>query len=293
VLLAEARRRADEGAEAREGAAGLDHRAMAFGGDRALAGTNPDGLDRGPHRRIGDPRGGAHAALLGRALDQPERVDQPGDVEPARLGQVRHQLRREPERQPRGPLLEADPRPLLGALLQLLDHGLGGIVQAGPGEAAVAQETHRDLGRGLVVLVASEPGVAHLMRDRHLLHCAGDQRHLARGRYQQDVGREVAPMVEPGQIENVLGRRDQADVEAPLGHAPADGGETALVLGLAERQIIGHRRCSGAGPAARRRSPSPSSRYGRRRPPSSLSWSVCGRSARLQKRSGVIHSTCS
>ena len=72
------------------------------------------------------------------------------------------------------------------------------------------------------------------LRDRHPLHGARDEHHLAVGGNDQQMRREIAEMVEAGQIEDVFRRRDQEDVKAARTHLRPDSGEPGVELGAQE-----------------------------------------------------------
>jgi hypothetical protein len=65
------------------------------------------------------------------------------------------------------------------------------------------------VGGSLAVGVSFEAGIQDLRDGCDPLHGAGHENQFACSGHEQDVLREVAPMVEPGQIEDVLGRRNQ------------------------------------------------------------------------------------
>ena len=69
------------------------------------------------------------------------------------------------------------------------------------------------IGGGLAIGMALEAGIQHLTGDRHAFHRSRDEHHLARRRNDQNMRREVAPVIEAGQIENVLRRRDETGSE--------------------------------------------------------------------------------
>ena len=67
-----------------------------------------------------------------------------------------------------------------------------------------------------------------MIGDSNLLHRPGEQDHLALERDGEDMRSEVAPMIEPAQIENVLGRGDQQQLQVSLGHDAAKPLKPAL-----------------------------------------------------------------
>ena len=236
MLLAEAGGRADEGAEARKGAAGLDHGAVALGRDVALARAVVHRLDGRGHARIRDSCRLAHARLLARALDPAQGVDQARDVEPFGIGQRGAERFGQAMRQARRPLLDADAAGALRPRAERIDDGRGSSADAILRPRGVAQQAHHHVGRRLVVRVALEGGMADLVGDRHPLHLPRHQHHLAVLRHDQHVRHEVAPVIQAGEIKNVLGRRDQAEIEVARRHLLAHGVEAGAVLLLVEAE---------------------------------------------------------
>ena len=199
------------GPEAGKGAARPDDGAVAFGRDVALARAVVHRSDGRGHARIRDFCCLTHARLLARALDPAQGVDQARDVLPFDTLEAGGQALGQAVRQARRPLLDAD-----------------------AAVAPVAQQPHHHVRGGLVVRVPPERGMADLVGDRHPLHLPRHQHHLARGRHDQHVRHEVAPMVQAGEIEDVLGRRDQAEIDVPRRHLRAHGLEAGAVLLLVE-----------------------------------------------------------
>ena len=95
---------------------------------------------------------------------------------------------------------------------------------------AASERASESIGQCLVVPMSLEAGIRDLIGDGDLLHCARDERHLALGRHQEEMRREVAPMVETGQIENVLRRGEQDEVEPSLRHRMPDGAQPEVVF---------------------------------------------------------------
>ena len=83
---------------------------------------------------------------------------------------------------------------------------LAAVLERLVGEPARRDLPRRDIGRRLGVAVPGEPRRRHLPADRHLLHRPGDEQRLAVPRNDEQVRREVAPVVEPGQPEHRLRR---------------------------------------------------------------------------------------
>ena len=81
------------------------------------------------------------------------------------------------------------------------------------------QEPPCDIRRRFIIGMAFEPGVAHLVDDSHPLHRPSDEQHFARRWNDKDVRREVSPVIEPCEIENVLRRRDEEGFEPLRMHA--------------------------------------------------------------------------
>ena len=151
-------------------------------------------------------------------------------------------------RQARRPLLDADAPRTLRVLADRLDHGRGSSANAILRPRGVAQQAHHHVGRRLVVRVALERGMADLVGDRHPLHLPRHQHHLAVLRHDQHVRHEVAPVIQAGEIKNVLGRRDQAEIEVARRHFFAHGVEAGAILLLVEG---GHHAVAAVIPAPR------------------------------------------
>ena len=88
----------------------------------------------------------------------------------------------------------------------------------GAREARVRESANDIVGHVLVVAVAVEAGALDLVRDRDALHGTGGEAHLAVRRHHQRVACEIAPVVEPGEVVDVLGHGDYQAIEPVPGH---------------------------------------------------------------------------
>jgi hypothetical protein len=147
------------------------------------------------------------------ALHLAHVIDKPGYVAPARL-EPAGEGQRQSMAEARRPVLHADRR---------------------PGEPLFGEHPHGDIGRRLGVAVAAERRGAHLLLDRHPLHGAGDEHRRAGDRNDEQMRGEVAPVIEAGEIEHVLRRRDDGGGKVAPHEAGAQRIDTPVDLSGAER----------------------------------------------------------
>ena len=216
MLLAQAVRRADERTKSRIGAAGLDHRALAFGGNMALAGAGRDGGDGRRRAAVGNLGGGAQESLLRRGFHQPQIVDRPRQIEPLGIRNQPLQRCRQAMGKAGGPGLDTDP---------------------GTRKRVGRQHATDRIGRGFMVAMAFEAGVGHLIGDGDLLHRPGDQHRLVLDRQDQDMRGEVAPVIQTGQVVDVLRRAEEQEIHATIRQDPAHRRQPRLIFGRGEGAV--------------------------------------------------------
>jgi hypothetical protein len=170
---------------------------------------------------------------------QPQLVEPAGHVDPLGFVEPREQALGQTVGQARRPFLQADPPPALGLLLDHVGHRVGRRIGARAGVRAVLQELDDHVGGGLAVLVAVKGDVADLVGDGDPLHAPRHQKHFAVGGNDQRMRREIAPMVEAGEIIDVLRRRYQTEVEIVRRHPLAQPAEARAVFLLREVEDAG------------------------------------------------------
>ncbi len=181
----------DEGTETRWMTAGLGHRRETGGRHAAFLRSIGDGGNRRLRRFVADRRRLAHQCLFFGALDQPQPVGDARNIGPSGV-HLALQLRGEAEAQAGCPGFQAD---------------------ALAGKPDLPEHPRRHVGRGLAVGMAAELCASDLFFDRDALHGAGDEDGFARDRQDQEMRREITPVIEAGQIEHILGACEDRRIE--------------------------------------------------------------------------------
>ena len=246
MLLAQAPGRAYEGTETGILAPRENHGPVTFGGDLVVAGAVVDGLD-GRHRAgIGGVGGLAGAVLLERRLDEPEVIDEAGGVVPLRLRQRSQDPFGVPRSQEEAALFHAE---TCGR------------------EPEALQRPDDVIRRLLAVGMAVEIGVGDQVLDRDALHRPSHQDRPAIAGNDQDVAGEESPMVQAGEIVDVLGYGNDQAVESAHGHGLTDVLQPGRELFGGKYRAGGHggRHLQRMGSGSQRQGPPSTSPYRRSR----------------------------
>ncbi len=97
-------------------------------------------------------------------------------------------------------------------------HTAGMVLDADPPMRQTRGDPGREPGRTFIVRMTAKDSIAHLGLDGDALHRPRHEDGRSFHRHDQEVRREIAPMVEAGQVENVFRRRDDRKLDPAPGH---------------------------------------------------------------------------
>ena len=83
--------------------------------------------------------------------------------------------------------------------------------------------------------MSDERSVANLISNRHVLHRPGHKHQFTVSRHNEHVRRKIAPMIQSGEIEHVLWRTQQNQIEAAGRHLLAGGCQTTTQFFIRKR----------------------------------------------------------